>query len=86
MKNNWVGVFGLSLYTNEQELETLFSKFGPHDPMVLDEETGRSQGFAFVYFESQKDAKACKEAMNDQEIDGRRIRVDLSRPPKMVRD
>ena len=41
-------------------------------------QTGRSRGFAFVYFESQEDAKAAKEAMCDQEIDGRRIRVDFS--------
>ena len=41
-------------------------------------QTGRSRGFAFVYFEAQEDAKAAKDAMNDQEIDGRRIRVDFS--------
>ena len=41
-------------------------------------QTGRSRGFAFVYYESQEDAKAAKEAMCDQEIDGRRIRVDFS--------
>ena len=41
-------------------------------------QTGRSRGFAFVYFESQEDAKASKDAMNDQEIDGRRVRVDFS--------
>ena len=41
-------------------------------------QTGRSRGFAFIYFESQEDAKAAKEAMSDQEIDGRRIRVDFS--------
>ena len=41
-------------------------------------QTGRSRGFSFVYFEAAEDAKAAKEAMNDQEIDGRRIRVDFS--------
>merc|ERR1712141_758824 len=46
--------------------------------VILDGKTGRSRGFAFVYFESQEDAKASKEAMNDQEIDGRRVRVDFS--------
>merc|ERR1739847_163088 len=77
---NCVGVFGLSLYTTERELEKEFSKFGPLEKVsvVLDGKTGRSRGFAFVYFESQEDAKAAKEAMSDQEIDGRRIRVDFS--------
>ena len=41
-------------------------------------QTGQSRGFAFIHFESQEDAKAAKEAMSDQEIDGRRIRVDFS--------
>merc|ERR1711884_585454 len=78
--SNCVGVFGLSLYTTERELEKEFSKFGPLEKVtvILDGKTGRSRGFAFVYFESQEDAKASKEAMNDQEIDGRRVRVDFS--------
>merc|ERR1719210_1507953 len=78
--SNCVGVFGLSLYTTERELEKEFSKFGPLEKVtvVLDGKTGRSRGFAFVYYESQEDAKAAKEAMCDQEIDGRRIRVDFS--------
>merc|ERR1711872_1185738 len=75
-----LGVFGLSLYTTERELEKEFSKFGPLEKVqvVLDGKTGRSRGFSFVYFEAAEDAKAAKEAMNDQEIDGRRIRVDFS--------
>ncbi|XP_059085191.1 LOW QUALITY PROTEIN: transformer-2 protein homolog beta-like [Tigriopus californicus] len=75
-----LGVFGLSLYTTERELKKEFSRFGPLErvQVVLDGKTGRSRGFAFVYFESQEDAKAAKEALCDQEIDGRRIRVDFS--------
>merc|ERR1711881_330731 len=78
--SNCLGVFGLSLYTTERELEKEFSKFGPLEKVsvVLDGKTGRSRGFAFIYFESQEDAKAAKEAMSDQEIDGRRVRVDFS--------
>jgi len=78
--SNCLGVFGLSLYTTERELEKEFSKFGPLEKVqvVLDGKTGRSRGFSFVYFEAAEDAKAAKEAMNDQEIDGRRIRVDFS--------
>lgn len=75
-----LGVFGLSLYTTERELEKEFSKFGPLEKVqvVLDGKTGRSRGFAFVYFEAVDDAKAAKDAMCDTEIDGRRIRVDYS--------
>ena len=37
-RNNCLGVFGLSLYTTERELEKEFSKFGPLEKVqvVLD--------------------------------------------------
>merc|ERR1712045_483867 len=78
--SNCLGVFGLSLYTTERELEKEFSKFGPLEKVtvILDGKTGRTRGFAFIYFESVEDAKVAKEAMSDQEIDGRRVRVDFS--------
>ena len=84
--SNCVGVFGLCLYTTERELEEKFSKFGPLEKVIFDRNrTGRPRGCAYVYFEAQGDAKACKDAMNDQEIDGRRIEVDFSKPPSEVR-
>ena len=77
---NCLGIFGLSLYTIECKLEKEFSKFGPLEyvTLVMDGRTGLSRRFAFIYFESQEDAKAAKEAMSDQEIHGRRVRVDFS--------
>ena len=50
-----IGVFGLSLYTSERELESEFKKFGPLEKVqvVLDGHTGRSRGFAFIYYENQ---------------------------------
>ena len=54
-----LGVFGLSTYTTERELDAEFSKFGPLEKVqvVLDGKSGRSRGFAFVYFDSHEDAK-----------------------------
>ena len=78
--SNCLGIFGLSLYTTECKLEKEFSKFGPLEyvTLVMDGRTGQSRRFAFIYFESQEDAKAAKEAMSDQEIHGRRVRVNFS--------
>ncbi|XP_013145599.1 PREDICTED: transformer-2 protein homolog beta-like isoform X1 [Papilio polytes] len=75
-----LGVFGLSLYTTEQQINHIFSKFGPVEKVqvVIDAKTGRSRGFCFVYFESQDDAKVAKNECTGMEIDGRRIRVDFS--------
>ncbi|XP_060803270.1 transformer-2 protein homolog alpha isoform X2 [Amyelois transitella] len=75
-----LGVFGLSLYTTEQQINHIFSKYGNVDKVqvVIDAKTGRSRGFCFVYFENQEDAKLAKNECTGMEIDGRRIRVDFS--------
>ena len=75
-----LGVFGLSLYTSERELETEFKRYGPLEKIqvVLDGHTGRSRGFAFVYFENIEDATEARNAMTGTELDGRKIRVDFS--------
>ncbi|XP_049873789.1 transformer-2 protein homolog beta isoform X3 [Pectinophora gossypiella] len=75
-----LGVFGLSLYTTEQQINHIFSKYGPVEKVqvVIDAKTGRSRGFCFVYYESQDDAKVAKNECTGMEIDGRRIRVDFS--------
>merc|ERR1712168_293262 len=75
-----IGVFGLSLYTSERELESEFKKFGPLEKVqvVLDGHTGRSRGFAFIYYENQDDANEARNAMNGADLDGRKIRVDFS--------
>lgn len=39
---------------------------------------GRSRGFGFVTYANQEEAQIASNAMNDQEFDGRRIRVDLA--------
>lgn len=75
-----LGVFGLSLYTTETQINHIFSKYGAVDKVqvVIDAKTGRSRGFCFVYYENQEDAKVAKNECTGMEIDGRRIRVDFS--------
>ncbi|XP_051942219.1 transformer-2 protein homolog beta-like [Hippocampus zosterae] len=78
--NTCLGVFGLSLYTTERDLREVFSKYGPLADVniVYDQQSRRSRGFAFVYFENYEDSKEAKEHANGMELDGRRIRVDFS--------
>ncbi|KAI4818170.1 hypothetical protein KUCAC02_011529 [Chaenocephalus aceratus] len=75
-----LGVFGLSLYTTERDLREVFSRHGPLAGVnvVYDQRTGRSRGFAFVYYERIDDSKEAMERANGMELDGRRIRVDFS--------
>uniref|UniRef100_A0A8C9CHP3 RRM domain-containing protein n=1 Tax=Phocoena sinus TaxID=42100 RepID=A0A8C9CHP3_PHOSS len=78
--NTCLGVFGLSLYTTERDLCEVFSRYGPLSGVnvVYDQRTGRSRGFAFVYFERIDDSKEAMESANGMELDSRRIRVDYS--------
>lgn len=75
-----LGVFGLSLYTQERDLRDVFSRYGSLDEVnvVYDRQSGRSRGFAFVYFRNTDDAIEAKDRCAGIEIDGRRIRVDYS--------
>lgn len=78
--NRCLGVFGLSIYTTEQQIHHIFSKYGPVESVqvVIDAKTGQSRGFCFVYFENYEDARIAKEECTGMEIDGRKIRVDFS--------
>lgn len=60
-----LGVFGLSLYTTERDLREVFSRYGPLAGVnvVYDQRTGRSRGFAFVYFERLEDSKEVLEML-----------------------
>lgn len=61
--NCCLGVFGLSLYTTERDLREVFSKYGPLADVciVYDQQSRRSRGFAFVYFETKDDANEVQE-------------------------
>uniref|UniRef100_A0A5K3FSA4 RRM domain-containing protein n=1 Tax=Mesocestoides corti TaxID=53468 RepID=A0A5K3FSA4_MESCO len=75
-----IGVFGLSLNTQERDLYDLFSRYGEVEDVtiVYDNYTGHSRGFGFVYMRHLSDAKEAKHDAHGSEIDGRPIRVDYS--------
>lgn len=45
---------------------------------MKDRESGRSRGFGFVTFGSADQAQAAIEALHEQDLDGRRVRVNLA--------
>jgi len=57
-RNRCLGVFGLSLYTQERDLREVFEQYGPIEDLqiVYDHQTGRSRGFAFIYMKKSEDA------------------------------
>ena len=54
-----LGVFGLSIHTHQRDLEEVFGKYGAIEDVqiVFDAQTGRSRGFAFVYFKEKNSAQ-----------------------------
>ncbi|KAJ5382309.1 Nucleotide-binding alpha-beta plait [Penicillium concentricum] len=69
---------GLSWNTDDNSLRQRFEEFGVVEDatVVKDRDTGRSRGFGFVRFSNDDEATAAMNAMNNQEFDGRQIRVD----------
>ena len=82
-----VYVGNLSWNTTDDGLAQAFSSFGQLTDYIVmkDRDTGRSRGFGFVTFMTQQEADAAILSMNEKELDGRRIRVNManSRPSMM---
>lgn len=74
-------VSNLSFRTSEEDLKELFSKFGSvtSAKIIMDRETNRSRGFAFVEMPSEEEGKAALSALNDKEIEGRPLSVTVAR-------
>ncbi|ELW67406.1 Nucleolin [Tupaia chinensis] len=72
-------VKGLSEDTTKEILKESFDG-SVHARIVTDQQTGSSKEFGFVDFNSEEDAKAAKEALEDGEIDGNKVTLDWAKP------
>jgi RNA recognition motif-containing protein len=75
-------VGNLSFSTTEETLRNLFEADGRRVEdvaVVMDRETGRPRGFAFVQLGSPEDAKSAIAALNGREVDGRQLTVSEAR-------
>ena len=48
--------------------------------MITDRETGRSKGFGFVEMDSDEQAQAAIQGLNEKEHEGRRLTVNEAKP------
>ncbi|KAI8387313.1 peptidyl-prolyl cis-trans isomerase-like 4 [Blakeslea trispora] len=77
---NVLFVCKLNPVTRDEDLEMIFSRFGPiHScEIIRDRQTGDSLSYAFIEFENREDAEEAYFKMQSVLIDDRRINVDFS--------
>ncbi|KAJ7057818.1 hypothetical protein C8F01DRAFT_1151166 [Mycena amicta] len=70
----------LSYDVDDNALHEAFSKYGQvTDHIVMkDRDTGRSRGYGFVTFEHEEEARKALDKMHNEELLGRRLRVNLA--------
>ncbi len=74
-------VSNLSFHTTEEDLNTMFGKFGEvtSAKIIMDRETNRSRGFGFVEMTSEKEGNEAMAGLNNKEIEGRALSVSIAR-------
>ena len=80
--NIYVGNIPFS--TTDEDLNRIFSQYGQvhYAKVIMDRETGRSKGFAFVKFSTVEDATKATEQLNDQDLQGRKLFIKVAQPAK----
>ncbi|MBL8760339.1 MAG: RNA-binding protein [Phycisphaerae bacterium] len=80
MVNIYVG--NLPYSTTDAELTELFSAHGNvrRASVIIDRETGRSRGFGFVEMEDAAQGNAAIQALNGQDMEGRKLIVNEAKP------
>lgn len=73
-------VGNLSYQTTSDALSDAFGSYGEivELKLIMDRETGRSKGFAFITF-GNSDAAEAALSLNGTELDGRRIKVSIAK-------
>lgn len=80
MTNIYVG--NLSFDATEDDIREAFSEYGEVSKVsiVMDRETGRSRGFAFVEMPDGQAAKTAINELNLKQIAGRAVNVNEAKP------
>lgn len=73
-------VRNLSRETTEQEIRTLFATFGvvSECDLVLDKQTNKSKGFAFVEMPNDEEAKSALSGLHETKVAKNKIRVKIA--------
>lgn len=78
-------VGNLDYNTTEDEIKGHFEQKGIQTKsvtLIKDKYTGRAKGFGFVEVESEEVLQKAIEALDGQELNGRKLTVNKAKPPK----
>jgi cold-inducible RNA-binding protein len=72
----------LDFQTTSEDLQSLFEQFGEVESakVIMDKETGRSRGFAFVEMPNEEEGLEAINALDGTTVDGRTIAVKKAEP------
>ena len=75
-------VGGLAYSMGDDELSDAFKQFGTvvSASVIKDRDSGQSKGFGFVEMSTAEEAQAAIAGLDNQELNGRRVRVNEARP------
>jgi len=82
MSQNKLYVGNLSFNSTEDDITDAFSAHGTVTSvnLIMDRETGRPRGFAFVEMGSDSEAQSAIQALDGQDLGGRSLKVNLAKP------
>lgn len=80
MSQSKIYVGNLSYQTSSDDLHEVFGRYGEVTELklIMDRDTGRSKGFAFITFGSVDAANSALE-LDGTQLDGRQIKVSLAK-------
>ena len=75
-------VGNMSFDTEESDLRKAFEEHGTVDSVAIitDRDTGRSKGFGFVEMSNDTEGQAAIDALNDKDLQGRTLKVNVAKP------
>lgn len=79
-KKLYVG--NLAFSVDSENLTQLFARYGAVESarVIMDRDTGRSKGFAFVEMSSVDEASQCIQDLNGQDHEGRALNISEAKP------
>jgi RNA recognition motif-containing protein len=80
--NKKIYVGNLAYSINEQNLEELFKEYGTVEEvkLIVDRDTNRSKGFAFVTMSTEEEARKAIDELKDAELENRAIKISYAKP------